>query len=198
MKRHHPIVMLSLLVVLCIPVKTVLADPNPDAVLARVNGKPVYARDVEANLPQDDFSVSQDEMRTTKLERLIEAEAARQFFQVKNIAIPDQAVDAAMADYEKTPPPAGCSCCRYASLQEFLDTNGSTRMEFREAVRNTKAMDLYLEQQWQSHHPTEASRTKIVNEHRVRIVKEYAKVSQIFFNTFQQASYKDKPDATEQ
>ena len=42
------------------------------SILARVNGEPIYARDVLAGLPKDAFSTSASDAADLKLERLIE------------------------------------------------------------------------------------------------------------------------------
>jgi hypothetical protein len=179
-------------------VKTASADPNTDTVVARVNGKPIYAKELEANLPPDAFAVTQDDIRTAKLAWLIENEATRQFLQSKKIVIADKTVDDAIAEYRKIPPPASCSCCRYGSLQEFLDVNGYTLMEFRENVRNTKGMDVYLEQQWKKKYPTKTSRDELVNRHRDHVMKYFARMHHIFFNVFQQMKFKGYPSDVEE
>jgi len=165
--------------------------------VARVNGKAIYAKELEANLPPDAFAVTQDDIRTAKLAWLIEDEATRQFLQSKKIVISDKIVDDAIAEYKKIPPAASCSCCRYSSLQEFLDVNGYTVMEFRESIRNTKGVDLYLEQQWKKKYPTKTSRDAVVNQYRGQVMKYYARVHHIFFNVFQQLKFAGYPSDVE-
>lgn len=168
-----------------------------DAVLARVNGEAITACQVMAHLPHDQFAANIDFLKNSKLNRLIRAATLRQFLARRHLVVPDTVVDAKLAELQKNPPLTVCRCCRYQSLQQFLDLKAYTLEELRAELRNTAGLDRYLLAQWQAAYPTRAARQALLRRERARILQSYVKLWHIFFNTFQQPGYGSDPDRIE-
>ncbi len=168
-----------------------------DAVLARVNGEAIYARQMMANMPHDQFAANMVYLKNSKLNRLIRAATIRQFLARRHISVPEQAVAARLAELQKNPPLTVCRCCRYQSLQQFLDLKAYTLAELRAELRNTEGLDRYLRAQWLLAYPTRAARLALLRQERARICRSYVKLWHIFFNTFQQPGYGSDPDRIE-
>ena len=168
-----------------------------DAVLARVNGEAIYASQVMANMPRDQFAANIVFLKNSKLNRLIRAAMLRQFLRRRHIAVPEIAVAARLAELQRNPPLTVCRCCRYQSLQQFLDLKAYTLEELRAELRNTERLDRYLRARWQAAYPTRAARLALLRRERARICRCYVKLWHIFFNTFQQPGYGSDPDRVE-
>ena len=166
----------------------------PDRVLARVNGEPIYESAVMANMPKNRFDSNLDDLKAVKLGRLIDTMIFRQFLRQHHVTVPESAVDAEIAALKKTPPPAACICCRFTSLQQFLDVNTLSMEEFRAETRNTIGLDQYLRQQWNQQYPTRAARLALAKRERARLAKSNVMLWHIFFNTFQQPGYSEDPE----
>ncbi len=157
---------LGLIVLICCR-----AGAAQDRVLARVNGEAIYEHELLANMPKDQFAANTDDLQASKLERLIQEAVMRQFLQKTHIAVPEQTIDNDIADLKQNPPPAGCMCCRYKSLQEFMDVNAYTVEELRLDIRNNEGIDQYLRQLWQQKYPTREARLAYARQQREHITK---------------------------
>ena len=163
-------------------------------VVARVNGETIAAADLLANLPTDQFATSQADLKTTKLNRLIDAAVLRQFLRKEKVHVDEHLIDKDIADLKRNPPSAGCMCCRYVNLDQYLKVNAYAMSEFRAEIRNNEGMDQYLNQQWAAKHPTRPARLALAAHERARVTASYVKCWQIFFNTFQQAAISSDPE----
>lgn len=170
------------------------ASAAKDRVLARVNGEAIHERDLLANMPTDSFNASIDDLKVTKLERLIQEAVLRQFLRTAHVTVPDKTIETDIADLQKNPPSAGCMCCRYKSLQDFMNVNAYTLDELRADIRNNEGVDQYLRRQWEQKYPTREARLAYARHERGRITKSHVKLWHIFFNTFQQAGYSSDPE----
>jgi len=169
-------------------------------VLARVNGEAITRAELEAGLPKGSlfggiFSRDLDNLRQAKLDRLISAHALAQFLKAKAIEVTPAEIDAQVAQLHRTPPSSGCSCCRYASLEEFMDTLGIDMLELRRGIANDLGTQRYLEARWQKEYPPGAARDALLQTERPRLEKDYIKASHIFLNTFQNKRFEENPEA---
>ena len=163
-------------------------------VVARVNGEAIYEHELVANIAKDSFDSNVEDLKVTKLYRLIDAVVLRQFLQREHLTVDEKVIDQDVAELQKNPPSAGCMCCRYKSLQQFLDLNAYTMSEFRAKLRSNEGMNVYLRQLWLKSYPTRQARLAYVAKERARVTKGYVKLWQIFFNTFQQAANSPDPE----
>ena len=183
-----PALLLASLLPLTLP-----AQAAPDKVLARVNGEPIYESEVLANMPKDQLASTLDDLKAAKLDRLIDYHIFRRFLREQQVTVSAQTVDADIAALKKFPPSAGCMCCRYASLQQFLDVNAYTLDELRTEVYNNEGVDQYLRALWEKKYPTRSARLAYAKQERARLTQAYIKLWQIFFNTFQTIGYTGNP-----
>lgn len=167
-------------------------------VVARVNGEAITEAQLQANMPADQFAVTELDLRSAKLERLISAALVRQFLTKHHVTVPERTVDAVVAELTRYPPSSGCSCCRYASLAQFMEINAYSMDELRAEIRNDEGLTQYLRAQWQRRYPTRAARLALINAERAGITKSHVYFSQIFFNTFQLAEMAMDPERVEQ
>lgn len=166
---------------------------NRGAIAATVNGTPIFARDVEAGIPEDAFGQMYEQLKQQKTEHLIMALALRQFFTAQGITVTDAEIDARVAQLRKTPPAAGCSCCRYESLEQFMEMNGLSMPGLRRVLWNDLAFDKHVDVLWLKDYPTDTARKAAARVAREQLTKQYIKASHIFFNVFQAADYEANP-----
>ena len=172
------------------------APAESDPVAARVNGEAITWREVNAGLPKPSlFEPNLDRMREAKLDRLICARVLRQFLITQRIEIMAPEIDAEIAQLRKTPPSSGCSCCRYSSLEEFMQTLGIDMPELRMGVANDLGTQRYLAKRWEQECPAGEKRDTLLRTERPRLESEYIKASHIFFNTFQNRLFDEDPEA---
>lgn len=169
--------------------------PAEKTVAATVNGVPIYEEDVEAGMDPDAFGMRRDIERSQRLDNLIYIELVGQFCVKKNIKVPDAVIDAEVAELRENPPAAGCSCCRYDSLEDFLTANCFTLSEFKDVLRVNIGVERYIDGLWAKEYPGEKALKKAVEEEREALKKDYIKVSHIFFNVFQDPEFSSDPDA---
>lgn len=154
-------------------------------VVVRVNGSPIYQDDVEAGLPEDAFGSAIRLARSKRIERLIHLALMKQFLAKQGLSVSDQRIDQGIEELRETPPPAGCICCRYESLEQYMTLSHITMPELREMIRVDAAMAGYLEGVWRKAYPTAASRASLLEKERGDLASKYIKVSHIFLNVFQ-------------
>jgi len=159
---------------------------DSSAVLARVNGEPIYQKDLEAGIDGDSFDVTVQQLKTNKLPRMISQVAIAQFLKQHGVKVKESLVDAEMAKLEANPPSQGCSCCTFPTLEAYLGTIGYTDEQFRKEVRNSIGLSDYASKSWKSRYPDKASMLKQVSNEAQSIREGYVKAWQVFFNTFQQ------------
>ena len=173
-----------------------LAKKNAsDEVFATVNGSPIYKKDIDAGLPKDAFGASLKYLRASRLDRLVYITVMKQFLKQENIQIKDQQVDKQIEYLRKNPPTSGCSCCRYASLEQFMRFNNYTMADLCEEIRVDMGLETYMDRLWQKKYPTKEKRLELVKENRQDIEKKYINVSHIFFNVFQDPEFELKQES---
>ena len=109
-------------------------------------------------MPKDQFETTEEDLKEQKMDRLIDEVVLRHFLRKEHILIPDKTIDADIAELKKNPPSAGCMCCRYKSLQQYMDMNAYTMDELRAEIRNNEGFNQYLRLQWEKAYPTQAAR----------------------------------------
>jgi len=173
---------------------TLNAADTPKKIIVRVNNSPIYEQELMANMPANQFAVNVDNLLYTKLNRLISARIIGEFLHQKNIVVPNELVNKNWAELEKNPPSAGCMCCRFPSLQLFMEQNAYSEKELRNEIRNNEGLNLYFLRQWEQHYPTSNALQFFIEKERSRVSKSHIKFRHIFQNTYQQNGYNENPN----
>lgn len=170
-----------------------VVDTAGTAVVAVVNGEVIREGELNAGLPRAwlGWGGADTTIKAAKYERLISAAVVRQFLARSKITVSNDLVTAEIEALRKTPPAAGCSCCRYASLEQFMRDKGYDMDELRGAIANDIGMNNDLAAEWDKN---SAGMEKVSDQVEARVRSEYLKVSHIFFNTFQKPDYQEDPD----
>jgi len=180
-------------------VPAVAVPAAPGAVAARVNGEAIYWSEVNAGLPKPGlfsamFADDQERLRQAKLARLLNARALRQYLKAQRIEISAAEIDAEIEQLHKTPPASGCSCCRYTSLEQFMETLGIDMQELRVGIANDLGTQRCLAAHWQKEYPAGEKRDALLRDETPRLAGTYANASHIFFNTFQNRRFDEDPE----
>ncbi|MCE5199591.1 MAG: peptidylprolyl isomerase [Armatimonadota bacterium] len=162
-------------------------------VVARVNGEPIYAADVNRGLPDDSFDSTTNDMKQNKIMRLISQMAIRQFLSKHGVQVREDIIEKEIGKMEQNPPSMGCPCCTYPSLDAYLSAVGYTRDELRLEIRNSIGLSDYARRSWEKSHPDKSAVLKEIGGQSTYIRQHYVKAWQIFFNTFQQPGYNTDP-----
>jgi hypothetical protein len=163
-----------------------------EAVVATVNGRPIYESRLLHSIPKGLFSSQKKRVREAKLERLIVCEALRQFLERKKVRVDEAEVENEFEALKKTPPAAGCSCCRYQSLEQFLTSNFYTVKEFKDTLRIENGLTEYLEERWRQKSAKQAQEMLAAEEAGIR--DQYVKASHVFFNIIQDPEFFREPE----
>jgi hypothetical protein len=160
-----------------------------------INGEPVYEDNLTGGLPADAFQETLDEARLSRLDRLYRTIPLEQFLRREKIEVTQKEVDDDIADLRKNPPAAGCACCRYESIEQYMKLNYITPAELERMSRTQLGIRKYLEAEWQKAYPTAESRAALLKEKRPDFEKKYTKAYHIFFNAFQDPEFKKDAEA---
>lgn len=156
-------------------------DPASDAVVARVNGQPIYGREVLAGVPSDAFGLSREMAMGERLQRLISARLVDQFLAARKIMVAPAAVEAELQTVRRQPPPQSCGCCYYKSFDDYLAQNGLSLDDFRLEIRCSLGMRCYLDGRWTAHYPTPQAEQQLAATEGRSIRDQYWRISHIFF-----------------
>ena len=169
------------------------ANATGTVVVAIVNGEAILEGELNAGLPRTwlGLGATDTTIKAAKYERLISAAVVRQFLARSKITVSNDTVTAEIEALRKTPPAAGCSCCRYASLEQFMRDQGYDMDELRRAIVNDIGMNKYLTAEWDKN---SLGVEKASDQVEARVRSEYVKASHIFFNTFQKPDFQENPD----
>jgi hypothetical protein len=69
-----------------------------------------------------------------------------------------------------------------------------TLEELRQEIRNNEGLQRYAQAMWDAQYPVGEKRTEWLRKEQPAVAGRYAKLCQIFFNTFQQPGYAEEPD----
>jgi len=163
-----------------------------------INGEPVYEDDLTAGLPAGAFQETLDDAKLSRLDRLYRDVPLLQFLKSQNIEVAQQEIDDDIADLKKNPPTAGCPCCRYESIEQFMKLNYITPAELERMSRSQLGLRKFLDAEWQKAYPSAEARAAIVKEKRPDFEKKYMKAYHIFFNEVQDPDFKRDATAVSQ
>jgi hypothetical protein len=166
-----------------------IASPSSSAVVVTVNGEPITEADLATGLPANSFKETLDAARDIKLERLTQGLTMRQFLKSQKIEVAQSEIDADLANLEKNPPSAGCPCCRYESLDQFMKLNYISQPELVQMSRNQLGFTKYMDAQWQTAYPTPEARRALLKAKRTELEGKYFKAYHIFFNAAQDPAF---------
>ena len=170
-------------------------DKTADKVAATVNGEAIYEREISVAAGLGDaIGVVSDKARQIRLERVIRSRIIGQYLKANKIEVTETEIDGEVEIARKNPPSAGCSCCRYPTLEAFMEANYYDMKELRGDILNTLGIDKYLNSLWEKEYPAGEKQEKLIQKERPRLEKEYMRVSHIFFNTFQNPELEKSPD----
>lgn len=172
-------------------------EPQPrHGVAATVNGETISREEVDFGINPDLIGATLEDVRQTRLDRLIDMLAVRQYLTKQGVTVPDADVERTIADLRKNPPASGgCPCCSYNSLDGFLAANCMTLNDLSNNVRNNLSMAKHVDALWNADYPPGLVRRKFTAGERPRIERTYARMSHIFFKTAQQPDFEEFPDA---
>lgn len=164
------------------------------AVAVKVNDEPIYTKDLDAGINEDMFGGTLDQARDSRLNRMIDIVVLRQYLQKQGVDVPAAEVDKEIAELRKNPPAAGCSCCRYNSLEEFLSANMMTMQDLRAIVSNDLGLKRNVDNLWDKEYPVGEKRDAMLAKDRARIEQGYFKIFHVFYNMAQQPEFTFDPD----
>ena len=163
---------------------------------ATVNGETVSREEVDAGISPDLIGAMLEDVRQTRLERLVQTLAVRQYLTKQGVRVLDADVDRTISDLRKNPPASGgCPCCSYSSLDGFLAANCMSINDLSNSIRISLGMTEHVDALWNAEYPPGLERGKFASAERPRIERTYARMSHIFFRTAQQPDYAEYPDA---
>jgi parvulin-like peptidyl-prolyl isomerase len=116
-----------------------------------------------------------------RLGRLCREVPLRQFLKTQNLEVSRQEIEADIDNLKKNPPVAGCACCRYQDLDQYMRFNYITPAELERMSWNQIGLRKYLEAEWLKAFPTAEARAAILKEKRPDFEEKYTKAYHIFF-----------------
>ena len=160
-------------------------------IVATVNDRPIYKKELTSGIPAGLFAAERKRIESQKLECLIYVELLSQFLSKNKIVASSKTINKEIEELRKNPPSAGCSCCRYESLEQFLAFNYFSLEEFKELIKANMGLSIYIGRLW-----TKEAKSYIVsNKQRIEAAgKAYCKAYHIFFNVFQDPDYGKSTD----
>lgn len=152
-------------------------------VVATVNGEPIFESDLMAGLRDDAFQAQLDDLKGSKLDRLVEEAVELQFLKDRKVTLSDEEFKKATADFEimvKTP---GCPCCGggFTSVEQFMQINAFSPEELRRRITCDSGLKFYaarLEKEQTS--PQALAET--VKKHRAEIETNHMMAYTIMFD----------------
>ncbi len=165
-----------------------------DPVAATVNGEAIRESALAWKPSKGSFDFDPTEVRETRLERMIEALTVRQFLREAKVQVPESEVDKEIEMLRKYPPAAGCACCRYESLDQFMDANYLDMKELRGLIANDLGVQKHILAEWDKDNPPGPAREAKVREERPRVEEAYSKLSHVFFKTYQNPKFATGPE----
>lgn len=154
-------------------------------VAAKVNGEAIYEKDLDAGMPDDLYQEALISAKAEKLDLLISLAVMSQFLKKEGIEVREEDIDSDIARQRANPPSAGCPCCRYESLDQYMQMNHITMSDLRGMSRSDLGFQKYLEALWTETYPTQLDVTRLLDSRRVDFAARNAKAYHIFLNTAQ-------------
>jgi hypothetical protein len=159
-------------------------------VVAWVNGEPILESELMASMPDDAFQSQLDNLKESKLKRLVEEAVEWQFLKVRKVTLSDEEFEKATADFETMVKTPGCPCCGggFASVEQFMQVNAFSQQEFRRRITCDGGLKLYaarLEKE-----PTSPKAlAEMVQKYRADIEKDWVRAFMISFDYIREPDY---------
>jgi len=157
-------------------------------IAAMVNNIPIYRETINLGLPKAAFGPRLNKMRSARLDKLIYTIAMKQFLEKQNIHVSKQHIEKQIEIYKKTPPSKDL-CCRYESLEKYLEYNAMTLNDLRDEINITKGFEIHIDKLWQEKSQVKKKRLALVKIYRPGIEKRYIKASHIFFSFYKEPQF---------
>ncbi len=147
-------------------------------VVARVNGIPIYQKDLDAGLSKH----ANNETKKVKIEKLIKIELLKQFLKAKDIKVSKKLINEKIREIEQRPFTAcGCSHC-HSALEKLLKKELLTLKQYRWKLYTDIGLNLYLEDKWGEKYSTKKERDNLIKTNEHTLKNEYAKAYSIYFS----------------
>jgi hypothetical protein len=114
-------------------------------VVATVSGEPIFEAELMACLPDDAFQTQLDNLKESKVKRLVEEAVEWQFLKDRKVTLSDAEFEKAAADFETMVKTPGCPCCGggFTSVEQFMQVKAFSPQEFRRRVTCDGGLKLY-------------------------------------------------------
>ncbi len=114
-------------------------------VVATVNGEPIYESELMASIPDDAFQTQLDELKASKVTRLIEQAVEWQFLKDRKVTLSDEELKNATAEFETMVTTPGCPCCGggFKSVEQFREINAMSPEELHRRIVCDSGLNLY-------------------------------------------------------
>ena len=142
-------------------------------VVATVNGEPISESELMACLPDDAFQAQLDNLKESKLKRLVEEAVEWQFLKDRKVTLSDEEFKKAAADFETMVKTPGCPCCGggFASVEQFMQVNAFSPRELRRRITCDSGLKLYAARLAKEQTSPQAL-AETVKKHRAEIEKD--------------------------
>ncbi|MFH1707652.1 MAG: peptidylprolyl isomerase [Planctomycetota bacterium] len=165
-------------------------DPGVAALVGRV---PITLAALDAGLPPDTFGPRLRRGRLMRIDRLIRMEQTRQYLDEEQVAADPAAIEARLAAYAEAPPPSDCGCCRYETMDEYLELNFVTPDEFRAMATSELRLEGLVDRRWNEALTAAGGMAAYTDRNREQVLAAYAHAAHIFFNCFQDPAWATDP-----
>jgi hypothetical protein len=135
-----------------LPSRTGQISPKPATepaaagkVVATVNGEPISESELMASLPDDAFQTRLDNLKESKLKRLVEEAVEWQFLKDRKVTLSDAEFEKAAADFATMVKTPGCPCCGggFASVEQFMQVRAFSPRELHRRITCDGGLKLY-------------------------------------------------------
>ena len=143
-----------------------------------------------ARLPDDAFQAQLDELKASKLRRLVEEAVEWQFLKDRKVTLSDEEFKKATADFETMIQTPGCPCCGggFASVGQFMQVNAFSPWEIRRRITCDSGLKLYAARLAKQQTSPQAL-AETVKKHRAEIEKDCVMAYRISFDYMLDPAY---------
>ncbi|MCK4948143.1 MAG: peptidylprolyl isomerase, partial [Candidatus Aureabacteria bacterium] len=190
-KRQIITAVLSVLLCQFITAAPCLGYSEDYKVVARVNGTPIYQKDLNAGLSKR----ANNETKRVKIEKLIKIELLKQFLKSENIKVSKKIIKGKIRKIEQRPfTTCSCSHC-HSALEKLLKQELLTLKQYGEKLYTDIGLNLYLEDKWRKKYPTKKALDNLVTTNEHKLKNEYAKAYSIYFSIPDDSDDSDEKEA---
>ncbi len=154
-----------------------------DKVVATVNGEAIPESELMAGIPDDAFQAESDELKTSKLGRLVEEAVEWQFLQDRKVALSDEEFKKATADFETMIKTPGCPCCGggFTSVEQFMQVKAFSPQELRRRITCDSGLKLYAAR-LATEQTSPQGLAEMVQKYRAEVEKDWVMAYMISFH----------------